>query len=159
MSLIIFYSISCTKNVGCGTNDIRVRPMFFMKWRTDIKRIICSRRDSYIPAQLYVLFSPITNYCYTKNDKYISPIRFIKNRCIQYHVKIHQRKQMPPNKLQQFLCFEPKLLPTMSHFILLPWDQNITTSTKHPLSIISKDRTLSIHEWPTFEGRQIHEFS
>ena len=152
MSLIIFYSIGCTKDVGCRPNDIRVRPMLFMKWRTDIKRIIFSRWDSYIPAQLYVLFSPINHYSYTKNDKYISPIRFIKKHCIQYYVKIDQREQMPPNKLQHFLCLKPKLLPALSHLILLPWNQNITTATKHPLSIISKDRTLSFHEWPAFEG-------
>lgn len=159
MRLIIFYSISCIKDAGCRPNYVRVRPMSFMKGRTNIKRIIHARWSFNVPTKLYELFNPVNCYSYSKCYQYSAQNWIAGSKRIYSCNNAKNSKEMPPNKLQHFLCFEPKLLPTMSHLVLLPWNQNITTATKHPLSIISKDRTLSFHEWPTFEGGQIHEFS
>ena len=156
MKLIVFYPMICTHKVGCTPFKLWIPPLSFMKRRTDIKRIIHARRCFNIPAKLYKLFCPIYKNCQTKYDKYVLPIWFMKNNCIQNHIKISQRKEIPPNKFQYLFGLIPYLLGRVHDLLLHNHNQDTITLIKHAPNILSKNRALSFQESPALEGGQFH---
>lgn len=157
MMLIVFYPMVCAYEVSCTSFKLWIPPVSFMKRRTDIKWIINTGEHSGISTQLYKLFRPINAYSNGERNNGIFPNQGMKDKDFNTQRNIDQRKEMPPGKLQYLFSFTPDWLYKIHRFFLHIHHQDITSLTKHTLSIISRYRTMSFQESPAFEGGQIHE--
>lgn len=159
MKLVVFYPMVCTHEVGCTSFKLWIPPLSFMKRRTDIKRIIHTRRDFNIPAKLYKLFSPVDCYSYSKSHQYPAQNWIAGSERIYSSNNAKNSKEMPPKKFQYLFGLIPYLVDRVHDLILLNHNQDTITLTKHTPNIPSKNRALNFHEWPAFEGGQFYGLS
>lgn len=162
MNLFIPLYIASVKIISPGSDHPRIPPLPYMKRSTNIRIWVTHLGNSTkFSLRLHILLSPVDCYGNKEGDQNSTQNWVAINESIDGSNNTAQRKEIPPNKPQGFLCFYQSWLCRI-HQISLPiyYQNSIAFPENIPQKTTTINRTVFLcifQDTPYITGENAHE--